>query len=108
MITVYGSDHCPDCRNFELNLRTNEIPYTYVNITDSMPNLKRFLRLRDHEQIFEPARRAGYVGIPCIVESSGAMTLDWEAWLRGRGVAQILHEDDAAEGAACSLDGTSR
>ena len=107
MITVYGSDHCPDCRNFKFNLAANEIPYKYVNITDSMPNLKRFLHLRDHEAIFEPVRLAGNVGIPCIVEPDGAMTLDWEAWLRDRGITHIRYEDDAPEGAACSLDGTS-
>lgn len=43
----------------------------YIDITDSMLNLKRFLKLRDNKPEFKEVREVGRVGVPCLVVSDG-------------------------------------
>ena len=48
-------------------LSENNIPFEFVDITASMPNLKSFLDLRDTSDAFRELRGAGKVGIPVLV-----------------------------------------
>ena len=41
--------------------------YEFVNITESMANLKEFLHLRDTRKEFEEVKSLKYVGIPAIL-----------------------------------------
>lgn len=41
--------------------------YLYLDITENMLNLKKFLKLRDHAPEFIEIKEAGRVGLPCIV-----------------------------------------
>lgn len=52
-------------------LSENNIRYVYLDITDSMFNLKKFLKYRDNHSEFEEIRKKGSVGIPCLVINNG-------------------------------------
>jgi glutaredoxin-related protein len=52
-------------------LSQHGIQFTYVNITESMANLKAFLKYRDHHPAFAEVRQAGRVGLPCTVVDEG-------------------------------------
>jgi len=52
-------------------LSNNGIIYEYIDITDSMKNLKVYLRLRDTRPEFEEIKRIGRVGIPFIMLDNG-------------------------------------
>lgn len=104
MIKVFGSKHCPDCVNFKYNLDRNTIPYEYIDITDSMKNLKMFLRLRDNDATYEETKQKGNVGIPSIVFEDGTIDLDWENYLKKREI-EVIYPDQMV-GKACGLDGT--
>ncbi len=69
-LTVYGSDKCPNCPPALKILDSKEIDYEYINITDSMKNLKEFLKIRDSREEFNPVKENGSVGIPCFIKDS--------------------------------------
>jgi glutaredoxin-related protein len=52
-------------------LSQNNVEFTYVNITESMANLKAFLRHRDNNPVFDSVKKEGRVGLPCIVVNDG-------------------------------------
>ena len=41
-----------------------------------MPNLKRFLKLRDNDQTFEQPKTLGYIGIPALLLADWRVILD--------------------------------
>lgn len=70
-IVVFGSKHWPDCEPAKEYLSENNINHVYLDITESMFNLKKFLKLRDTRKEFDEIKRLGRVGIPCIVINDG-------------------------------------
>lgn len=52
-------------------LSKNSIDYTYVEITEGMENLSRFLKYRDIRPEFVPIKEKGRVGLPCIMVNDG-------------------------------------
>lgn len=52
-------------------LSKNDIKFDYIEITDSMANLKAFLKYRDNRSEFDGVRKYGSVGIPVIVINDG-------------------------------------
>lgn len=70
-ITVFGSSHWPGCEPVKEFLSENNIEYDYINITDSMKNLKIFLKFRDTDPYFDQIKKAGYVGLPTIMINNG-------------------------------------
>ncbi len=102
MLKVYGSLMCPDCTECRYNLDRNNIEYEYRDITESLQNLKEFIKLRDKDAIFDDIKANGYLGIPALISDDGTVTLDWERYLIQRGI-EIAHP--GSEGAACSIDG---
>ncbi|MCR8968621.1 hypothetical protein [Facklamia sp. 7083-14-GEN3] len=66
MNKVYFSDKCPDTEGFISRLDKMQVSYEAVNITESMKNLKDFLKLRDSRSEFDEAKKNGYVGIPIL------------------------------------------
>ena len=105
MIRVYGSKMCPDCRNLELNFRTYGIEYEYLDINESLRNLKAFLILRDgYPEVFDRLKAVHDIGIPACVDRNGRVFTNWEAMVAEMG-HEVLSEDtrDTAPGAACSL-----
>ena len=81
MLKIYGSMLCPDCVQCREDLDKSGVAYEYLDFSDSLSNLKEFLLLRDGQELFAEIRREGKIGIPCIVEESGALSLSWEKYM---------------------------
>ncbi|MCR4633283.1 MAG: glutaredoxin [Erysipelotrichaceae bacterium] len=103
MIKVYSSNMCPDCRDFKKNLDRFMIGYELIDINGSLKALKEFLKLRDEDPAFSPARKGGQIGIPALVKEDGSLTLDWAEYLREHGFEPFYEET----GPTCSLDSKS-
>ncbi len=65
-IKLYGSKHWPGCPQVKEDLLQNGVDFDYVEITDSMKNLKEFLKIRDKDDAFKIVRRVHSVGIPML------------------------------------------
>jgi glutaredoxin-related protein len=52
-------------------LSNNDINFEYIEITDSIRNLKIYLKLRDTRPEFDEIKRIGRVGIPFIMIDNG-------------------------------------
>ncbi len=52
-------------------LSQNDVQFTYIDITESMSNLRAFLKYRDHHAAFTEVREVGRVGVPCTVINDG-------------------------------------
>lgn len=75
---IYGTDLCPDCVEAKKKLDEKNIPYDYVDITESIGNLKAFMKMRDEEPVFDEAKKAGAVGVPAFVLDDGEIRLEIE------------------------------
>ena len=100
MLTVYGSAMCPDCRECKANFEANGIEFEFIDINESLKNLKEFLKLRDHQPVFEKWKKIGDIGIPGIVSDDGKVFTDWEGYLIEKGLPIVYKEN----GQPCSLD----
>lgn len=74
-IVVFGSKHWPGCEPAKEYLSKNNIKYLYLDITENMLNLKRFLKYRDNYPEFQEIKDSGIVGLPCIVINDGEKIL---------------------------------
>ncbi len=92
---------CPDCRDCEFNFDLYHIEYESIDINKSLRDLKAFLRYRDSDPVFEPAKQGDSIGIPAIVKEDGTITLDWASVVKEYGKEPIYKET----GPACSIDG---
>lgn len=101
MLKIYGSDLCKDCVAYKGVLDAHQVAYEFINITESMANLKAFLALRDSSEAFAKVREKGTVGVPCIIEEDGSMTVLWKKWLADHG----YEVPEMEAGQACSMDG---
>lgn len=81
MLKIYGSDLCPDCVNCKADLDKAGVAYEYLSITEHLPSMKEFLKLRDTQGEFDAAREKGSIGIPCLVDEEGNLSLTWEKYL---------------------------
>lgn len=70
-IVVFGSKHWPDCQPVKEFLSENDIKFAFVDITESMFNLKMYLKYRDNRPEFEEVKKSGKVGIPFISINNG-------------------------------------
>lgn len=52
-------------------LSNKNIDFLYLDITENMLNIKKFLKYRDSAPEFEEIKKAGRVGLPCIVINDG-------------------------------------
>ena len=48
----------------------------YLEFSESTANLKRFLKLRDTEPLFDEVKERGAIGVPCFKLEDGTLTLD--------------------------------
>ncbi len=81
MLIIYGSDQCPDCVNCKADLDKAGVAYEYRSIAENLLYLKEFLAIRDQNPIFAPVKEAGKIGIPCIRQEDGEVSLEWEKYL---------------------------
>ena len=82
MLKIYGSEQCPDCINCKRDLDRAGVPYAYLNISENLLFLKKFLKLRDENLLFEEIRKGGKIGIPCIQREDGTISFTWDEFLK--------------------------
>ena len=80
MLKIYGSDLCPDCIRCKADLDAAGVAYEYLSITEDLRSMKEFLKLRE-DAAFAEAKANGSIGIPCIVNPQGEISLSWEQYL---------------------------
>ena len=78
MLKIYGTLRCPDCVECLEALDKAKIDYIFLDFDKDLKLLKEFLKIRDRSNLFDAAREAGNIGIPCVITEDGAITLDWE------------------------------
>ena len=81
MLKIYGSLLCPDCVQCKNDLTAAGVEFEYLDFSDDLRNLKVFLSIRDKDPQFDEIKERGSIGIPCIVEEDGTVTLDWEKYM---------------------------
>ena len=67
---VFGLSMCPDCIVMKKALDEREIKYLYLDITENLANLKKFLKFRENPA-FDFAKKNGSIGIPAMVINDG-------------------------------------
>lgn len=70
-ILVFGSKFWPDCDPAREYLSEENIEYSYLDISEGMSNLKKFLNYRDNYDEFKEIKNKGKIGLPCIVVNNG-------------------------------------
>ena len=81
MLKVYGMKICPDTVECCEALKKAGVEYEFLDFAEKTANLKAFLKLRDGNSLFDAARQAGNIGIPCIQREDGSLTLDWQEFM---------------------------
>ncbi len=77
-VVMYGTNACPDCVEAQTILKEKNIQFLYLDWTNNIGNLKRFLKLRDHNPLFDEVKKTGSVGVPCFQLEDGTLTLNIE------------------------------
>ena len=67
---VFGSSMCPDCIVMKKAPDEREVKYLYLDITENLANLKKFLKFRE-DPAFDFAKENGSIGIPAMVVNDG-------------------------------------
>lgn len=81
MLRIYGSMLCKDCVQCRADLDCAGVSYEFLDFADNLPALKEFLAIRDGNALFDEVKRNGSIGIPCIVDENGRVTLDWSEYV---------------------------
>ena len=66
-ILLYGSALCPDCPPAKELLESKGVTFAYLDITQNLMFLKKFLKLRETRPDFDEIKEKGQIGIPCLV-----------------------------------------
>ena len=72
---LFYSAECPDTPSFVAELKALNVDYEEIEVQSTLPNLKRFLRLRDNESVFDEAKAKGYAGLPALLLADGRVIL---------------------------------
>lgn len=79
MLKIYGSMNCRTCIQCRKELDMAGVPYIYLDLADSVKNLREFLAIRDNTpHLFDEIKAEGRIGIPCIIREDGTVTLSWD------------------------------
>lgn len=84
-IAIYGSKLCPDTVEALERFERDKIVFEYFDMTDSLANLRTFLKYRDTHPVYDGARGKGGIGIPLFIISEGDrqfVTLDMDEALK--------------------------
>ena len=86
-VQIYGSQQCPGCVEAKKALSEKGADFEFIDLSENLYNLKRFLAFRDQEEIYKPFREQalkkdypdeGRIGIPCFVLEDGERTMDFD------------------------------
>ncbi|MBQ4289523.1 MAG: glutaredoxin [Clostridia bacterium] len=103
MFKIYGSKMCPDCINVKYNFDKYGIEYEFIDINESLRNLKVFLDYRDKLPVFDHCKEIGDIGLPALVKEDGEVFLSWEKYLEEKGL-EVVYPGENSAGEACSID----
>ena len=81
MLKIYGSMLCADCATCLKDLDQAGIAYEFIDFCERLQYLKDFLKLRDTCPTFYSVKESGTIGIPCILDDDGNVTLDWNNYV---------------------------
>ena len=81
MYQIYGTMLCKDCVACLEAMDREKIDYSFLDITADLAHLKAFLAIRDGNALFDEVRRRESIGIPCVVEENGTVSLCWEDYV---------------------------
>lgn len=84
-IVMFGTNACKDCVEAIKKLNECGADYMYLEFSENIANLKKFLKLRDTEVLFDEIKKEGRVGVPCFKLSDGTLTLSLEEVLQKLG-----------------------
>lgn len=76
MPKMYGSMLCPDCIEARVHLKKIGYEYEFIDITESMINLKEFLYLRDSREEFIKIKSLKHIGIPTILTNDNKIIVE--------------------------------
>ena len=99
MLKIYGREDCQDCVNLKASLDANNVAYDFRNIGDSLHDMAVFIKIRDTNPVFNEIKGTGKIGIPTIVTEDKSVFIDWEEYLKEKGLKIIK------SGQSCSIDG---
>ena len=81
MLKIYGSMLCKDCVACCADLNREGVAYEFLDFASQLSYLKEFLIIRDQNPLFAAVKEQGGIGIPCILEPDGSVTLDWAEYV---------------------------
>lgn len=64
---VFGSSMCPDCGPFKALMEESGVRFLYLDITENLANMKKFLKARDNMKEFDEVKDEGRIGIPSLI-----------------------------------------
>ncbi|MCR5787104.1 MAG: hypothetical protein K6G28_05330 [Acholeplasmatales bacterium] len=96
MIKYYGSQFCPNCKQFKYNLDKYNLDYEFIDISDNLKNLKDFLYIRDTNKKFDRMKEMNGIGIPCIIIDEKNVEIHWRNYLLDLGY-KIYNLNDECE-----------
>ena len=77
-VLIYGIDSWSGCGAARKELDEYGIQYKYLSFSDSIMNLRKFLKYRDEEPMFDEIKAAGRVGLPLFQLEDGTLTFSLE------------------------------
>ena len=75
-LIIYGTKTCKDCVDALEVLEQKNVRYLFLEFSDSIGNLKRFLKISDTNPMFNPVKEKGGIGVPLFVFEDGTMTFE--------------------------------
>ncbi len=81
MLKIYGTMLCKDCVDCRRELEEAGVAYAFLDFADHILYLKEFLAMRDSEAVFKVVKEKGSIGVPCIVEENGSVSLTWDQYV---------------------------
>lgn len=69
--TLFTNKNCPFCGPVVEKMKEEEIDFKLVEITNSIAELKEFLKHRDSDPYFEAIKARGSVGVPTLMDNEG-------------------------------------
>ncbi|WP_461809649.1 hypothetical protein [Faecalimonas sp.] len=75
-LIIYGTKTCKDCVDALEILKQKDVQYLFLEFSDSIGNLKRFLKIRDTHPMFDPVKEKGNIGVPLFIFEDKTMTFD--------------------------------
>lgn len=64
---VFGSSMWPGCGPFKALMEESGVRFLYLDITENLANMKKFLKARDNMKEFDEVKDEGRIGIPSLI-----------------------------------------